>query len=189
MKKSLIVLIGCFVWLTHFGVAHAAEAQQNEIPISDFKVDHRIGAGLMIGGSSGVMGLIADININPFFSTTVSLGTGYAYYAAGAKFQYYLLGTILSPFIGVGYAHWRSFRGINEIGALYPNFIFSALLNDEQKKSTVKDGLALHLAYPSIGLQYIHESGFGVSTEIVYLFDVTDFKGVPYFSVQTFYYF
>jgi len=158
-------------------------------PAADTKLDHRFGAGLMVGGGSGVMGLSADVNFNPFLSVTGYFGTGYEYTSLGVKTQYYILGKTFHPFIGMGYAYWFAKPGIQNPEKINPGLIFSSLLNETERKNIFTDGFDLHLFYPTFGIQFIHESQFSVTAELMYLFDISDFSGSPYFGFSSHFYF
>ena len=174
-----------------FSASGLAALIQNDRPsqASDIKLDHRFGAGLMVAGGAGIMGLALDVNLNPFFSTSAYLGTGYEFNSVGVKAQYYILGASVHPFIGAGYAHWFASPGILNLDKINPSLIYGSLLNDDQKARAFKEGFALHLIYPTFGIQFVHESQFSLSAELMYLFDISDFSGNPYFGVGSYYYF
>lgn len=170
--------------------AHAALIQ-NDRPsqASDIKLDHRFGTGLLVAGAAGILGLGIDINLNPFFSTTAFMGTGYEFTAVGVKAQYYILGESVHPYIGAGYATWFASPGILNLDKINPSLIYGSLLNADQKAAAFKNGFSLHLIYPTFGIQFVHETQFSVSAELMYLFNITDFSGSPYVGLNSYYYF
>jgi hypothetical protein len=190
MKAISRIFIGIFL-IYLIAIPSQAALIQNDTPspASDIKLDHRFGAGLMVAGQAGLMGVSIDLNFNPFFSTTAIIGTGYDFSSLGFKAQYYILGTSVHPYIGAGYAYWWASPGITNIKNSYPGLIDSSLLSEEQIINAFANGFNLHLIYPTFGVQFIHDSQFSLAGEIMYLFDITDFSGSPYFGISSHYYF
>lgn len=172
-----------------FGKSSGFVHNEVRAEVADIKMDHRVGAGVMLGGAAGVLGVLVDININPFVTASAHVGTGYDYLAFGVKGQFFVLGSIVHPYVGFGFSHWRSSNRFTNIKDLYPSYVFSSLMSDEQKQKAASKGFALNLIYPCFGIQYVHDSRFGASAELMYLFDTSDFKGAPYFGINTHYYF
>lgn len=185
--KRLVLLSALFLY-SSFGFATLIQ-NDTHTSAADIKLDHRFGAGVMIAGGAGVLGAAFDVNFNPFLSTSAYIGTGHEFTAIGFKAQYYILGSVVHPFIGLGYSNWFAGPGIQNINKINPKLIYLSLLNDEQRANAFRDGFSVHLIYPTFGVQFVHESQFSVAAEIMYLFDITDFQGSPYFGISNYYYF
>jgi hypothetical protein len=183
--------LGLILALGNPGEAQEEGLIQNDVasPAADIKLDHRVGAGIGFAGPMGLLGLLVDVNLNPFLSLSGFAGTGYEYMAFGGKINYYILGMDVHPFLSLGYANWSAGPGLRNLTRIHPGLIYDSLLDPTQRATAFKNGFMLHLLYPTFGVQYIHPSRFGFSAELMYLFDLGDFKGSPYFGLNALYYF
>ena len=83
----------------------------------EMKQHKRIGAGLAMGGVSGVMGINAEINLAPAETLVIGMGTGPSYGTFNLQGKYNFEAMYLTPFVKAGYSKWFSSGSIPSTAA------------------------------------------------------------------------
>jgi len=74
----------------------------------ELKQNKRIGAGLAVGGVSGVLGVSAELNLAPAETLVIGMGTGPSYGTFNLQGKYNFEAEYLTPFVKLGYSKWFS---------------------------------------------------------------------------------
>jgi len=151
--------------------------------IEDLKMDKRFGIGVTAAGPLAIMGVEVDINITEQFSMSGGVGTGNDYSTLDIKARYYLPGKSVSPYIGAGLAHWWSSG--TKSASPGPGIIQKFLAETPDPSQ----GFSLFIVYPTLGVQFLHSTGFEVSAEVEYLIKLFDLASGPYAGVGVHWYF
>lgn len=143
--------------------------------LESLKTRKRFGLGVTAGGGLAIMGLEGDFNITPNFSASIGWGTGVDYSTFGVHARYYLLGEWVSPFIGLGFAHWWA-------SANAPRDVGPAVLRNKflDGVSDLSQGYNIFILYPSVGVQFMHHMGFAFSFEVMQMFKLMNLANGTY---------
>ncbi len=148
------------------------------------KTKKRFGLGLSVGGGYGIMGLEGDINVMPELSISIGWGTGIDYSSFNVKARYFLLGEWVSPYLGLGFAHWWSDgKGDRNVA---PTLLRNKFLSSVDDPS---QGYSIFMGYPCVGVQFLHHSGFSFSAEVMALFKLFGLANGTYASASAHWYF
>ncbi len=148
------------------------------------KTKKRFGLGLTGGGGYGIMGLEGDFNLVPEFSVSIGWGTGIDYSSFNVKARYFLLGEWVSPYFGLGFSHWWSDgRGSRDVSPAILRNKFLASVEDPTQ------GYSIFMAYPCVGVQFMHFSGFSFSAEVMALFKLFNLANGTYAGASAHWYF
>lgn len=79
------------------------ELYSSNLEMKKFK---KIGLGLSLGGSGGVLGVNTELNLNPQDALVVGLGTGPSYGTFNLLWKKNYQAEYLSPFFKLGYSKW-----------------------------------------------------------------------------------
>lgn len=114
---------------------------------TDMKSFKKLGLGLSVGGTSGLLGLNAEVNLDPNEALIIGLGAGPSYgtFAVGLKHNFDAL--YLSPYAKAGYSKWFSSSGKNATDSDVLKRIFS----DEELRSGRFDA---DFFFGGMGLEY-----------------------------------
>lgn len=162
MNKKCFLLMAFLSSLSMAGFLH------------DFKQERRFGAGVGVGGPLSALGLEVEFNVTPEVSISGGMGSGMDYSTFAVKGKYYLLGDQVSPYFLVGFARWWT------NGTLERNIGPSVLKNIFLEGRDPRDGFSIWTLYPGIGVQWMHDSGFAIYLEALYLFKVPNFSNGTY---------
>lgn len=122
MKNTLFRIILICTAIASFG-AHADYEKSNESFFSlvrkvntdgteiyfdnlDLKKYRKFGIGTSIGGANGLLGLNAEVNLEPENALIIGLGTGPSYGSFNLAWKRNFESDYLSPYFKVGYAKW-----------------------------------------------------------------------------------
>jgi len=142
--------------------------------LEDFKMERRFGFGLAVGGPYSQMGIETEFNLNPDWSLAGGVGRGDGYSSFAIRGKYFLLGDQVSPYFLFGFARWRG-MGISKED-LSPSVLKNVFLADEDPQN----GFSVWTAYPGIGVQFIHDTGFSCFFEAHYLFKLPNLASGTY---------
>lgn len=145
--------------------------------LEDFKEERRFGAGVGVGGPLSALGLEVEFNLDPRFSLSGGVGSGFSYSTFAVKGKYFLLGDQVSPYFLVGFARWWSQGTLErDIG---PSVLKNIFLDGVDPRA----GFSIWTVYPGIGVQFMHDSGFALYAEAHYLFKVPNFANGTYAGI------
>jgi len=163
MKKLFLSVLLCLFTFSSFGGF-----------MEDFRMERRFGAGIGVGGPLSALGLELEFNLSPEWSLAGGLGSGMDYSTLAVKGKYFLLGDQVSPYFLFGFARWWSEGTVNrEIG---PSVLKNVFLQGQDPRN----GFNVWTAFPGIGVQFLHDSGFSVYAEAHYLFKMPNFSNGTY---------
>lgn len=171
-------IVSFFLFSTIAFAAHSGAS------LEALKMDKRFGIGLTAAGGLSLFGLEVDINVTEDFSLSGGLGTGLDYSTVAVKGRYFLLGKSVSPYIGVGFARWWSDSLKSRDVA--PSLLSRNFLADDLDPSK---GFNIFLAYPMLGVQYMHPMGIEISVEAMYLFKLLTLANGAYAGLGVHWYF
>ncbi|MFZ3230184.1 MAG: hypothetical protein WA160_08260 [Pseudobdellovibrio sp.] len=77
----------------------------------DLKNHKQLGLGLMIGGAVGLVGINAEINVEPTEAAVAGIGFGSGYNSFNLGWKHNFIGNYLSPYTKVGYSKWFNTTG------------------------------------------------------------------------------
>jgi len=167
------------LWVVFF----LAAAVFGEGSVEDLKMKKRVGLGVAAAGPFSVFGVELDINVTEEFSISGGLGTGLDYSTFVLKGKYFLLGERFSPYVGGGIARWWT-DGTSET-----NVGPSILKNKFLSGSDYKDGFNIWMLYPTLGIQYLHPTGFAIYAELQALFKLPSLANGTYAGLGALLYF
>lgn len=168
MSRLLMILVLGLPWIA----SAAVETSSTYLSNLKMREERRVGAGLNLGGSSGVFGAHAELNIEDADSAMVKFGIGRGFSTFGVDWKHSFEGEALSPYFTVGWSRWY-----NSSGSEKPDsYLLDAMLNDDEKR----DGrFGLDFVVGSVGYQYHELSGdwTGVSLFAELSLLATPFRG------------
>lgn len=153
------------------------------IEVEDLKMKRRVGLGLTAAGPLSVLGLEVDINISEKVSLSMGLGTGLDYSTFAVRGKYFLMGEKFSPYIGGGLARWWT-DGTNETN-LGPSILKNKFLSGND----FSNGFDVWMLYPTVGIQYMNPTGFGLYAELQALFKIPSLANGIYSGLGALIYF
>ena len=176
MLFSCVVMLGLF--------SQVAQSAEETMSLQDLRMEKRFGFGFSAAGPLSLLGMEFDINLTEEFSIGGGMGTGLDYNTIMVKGRYFLLGKTVSPYIGAGFARWWS-NGTNE-DSLSPSMLLEKFLPADVD---LTDGFNLFLAYPVLGVQFMHPMGLSVFAEIQYFFKIFSLANGAYAGLGMHWYF
>jgi hypothetical protein len=199
MKQLLFVFILCFpligsaAILIEDGKARRTSTTTREADDGlALRSIRRVGIGATAAGPLGFLGVNMELNFTPRWGFGAGFGGSFGEYQAYTfQVKHVLAGEWLLPYMSFGYAKWYTTGPAKgRIGALNPSFLSDRFLSEGQKAA---GDFAVHLIYPSFGLQYVQLSGpwagTSVYAEVVVLIDVDGLETVPTGTLGALYYF
>lgn len=148
------------------------------------RMQKRFGVGLSAGGGAAKLGFEVDVNLTEDFSLSGTWGTGFDYSTFAVRGRYFLLGNSLSPYLGLGLARWWS-NGTREKD-FSPAILKNEFLADGKN---TEDGFSVFILYPTVGVQFLHSSGFSASFELEYMFRMFTLANGTYAGLGAHWYF
>jgi hypothetical protein len=179
MIERLFFLVLSLALFLFGPLAWAASSELEEL-----KMDKRVGLGISAGGPLALMGMEMDVNVAEDFSLTGGLGTGFDYNTIELKGRYFLTGKKVSPYIGMGFARW--WTGGTNTTTFAPAIVSSKFIDPTVNP---KNGFSIFLVYPTLGIQFLHKSGFEISGELEYLFKLFAMANAVYGGIGVHWYF
>lgn len=147
-----------------------------------------IGLGLATGGVTGLIGLNAEINIQPEDAMYIGLGTGQAYSSFNFGYKMNFEGQYLSPYTKVGFSKW--FSGKSETGAARKSDVLKQVLSEKEIADNKFD---VNFLTAAAGIEYNQLegelSGVNLFGEIVLMGDFSTTKLVPTASIGAIYFY
>jgi hypothetical protein len=152
------------------------------------KQHKRFGAGMSLGGSSGVAGINAEINLDPTSALVLGIGTGPSYGTFNIQGKYNFEAYYLSPYAKAGYSKWF------DTGATKSNAGDSDILRQIYSEKDLKAGkFEANFATASIGAEYNQLegelSGLNFFGEVTAMVEMEKIKIIPTGSVGIIYFY
>lgn len=166
-------------------------AGQEFADIYELREKRRVGVGLQMAGAGGLYGIFAELNANPSNSALIGFGGGPGYSSFYGNWKYLLSESRLSPYTGLGFAHWYDATGAKSGGETSnPKFLSSQFLTAQEKES---GRFQVNLITANLGVQYHVLSGpyvgFSFFAEIDLMMRLSKFSLAPTGSVGSTFYF
>ncbi|MGE0631694.1 MAG: hypothetical protein AB7O96_04765 [Pseudobdellovibrionaceae bacterium] len=156
---------------------------------AELKKNRLIGAGAVIGGVTGQIGLNIEYNYLPTDSFLFSYGGGDGYDAWALGWKRVFTGNLFTPYFSAGIARWASV-GEGTSGRTSPSLLSEQFLTAEEKRS---GSFAKVLATPTAGLQFYQlegpYTGATFYTEVIFLHDIGGGKTAATGALGAMYYF
>lgn len=177
-----------------------AEAQEVENEVRDsyesafgLRSHRRMAVGTEVMGQLGLIGGFIELNFAADDSATLGFGVGPQYASFAAGWRHVFGGQRLSPFVGLGFAHWYANGLSGTAQQTTPQYLSEKFLTAAERDS---DRFALDLLTPAVGMQYNILSGSYTGTSfyaqlilLTGLRSLTSPTVVPTASVGALYYF
>lgn len=164
--------------------SEVGEGAEPPTALESLKMRKRFGLGVTVGGGLALMGLEGDINITPQVSASIGWGTGIDYSSFSVRARYFLLGEWVSPYVGFGFAHW--WASSNASRDVSPSLLKNKFLSGVDD---ISQGYNIFMAYPSVGVQFMHRAGFAVSFEVMWMFKLLTLANGTYAGAAFHWYF
>ena len=165
--------------------AEGVELYQSNLEMKKYK---KIGMGISLGGSGGVVALNGELNLNPQDALVVGLGTGPNYGTFNLLWKKNYQAEYLSPFFKVGYSKWFN----SSKGSLVSDNS-GVLKQIYSTKDIVEGRFDADFAVASIGAEYNQLegelSGVNFYGELVLLTEVKKTVMVPSGAVGIIYFY
>ena len=150
--------------------------------------DRRAGVGMMVGGASGLVGAMLELNFEDADGAIAAFGTGPGYNSIQLGWKHAFDGIYLAPYTTVSYSRWYNSRG--RTTDYSDSNILDRVLTDNEKK---EGKFGTDFVNGSLGLQYNQLSGdfAGVSVfgELTAMYEVKRAMLLPTGSIGALYYF
>ena len=155
----------------------------------DMKSMKKVGAGLAVGGMTGLIGLNVEINIMPEDTIFFGLGSGKGFNTFNFGYKKNFEGYYMSPYTKVGLTRWSDSANSNS-GAASSSDVLRQVLSDNQ----IRDNrFYVNFLAGGVGLEYNqlegNLSGINLFGELLVLTDISDFKLVPTGSIGITYFY
>jgi hypothetical protein len=159
------------------------ELYSSNTEMKNFK---KVGLGLMLGSSTGLLGLNAEVNLDGSEAVVIGLGTGPSYGSFLVGWKHNFEAQYLSPYTKVGYSKWFSSSG----NSASDSDILKRVFTEEELKSGRFDADFL---VGGIGLEYNQLEGdmAGVNFfgEIMMMEEISKSTFIPTGGVGIIYYY
>ena len=150
--------------------------------------DRRAGAGMMVGGSTGLVGAMLELNFEDQDGVIAAFGTGPGYNTVQLGWKHSFEGYYLTPYTTASYSRWYNSRG--RTTDYSESSILDRVLTDAEKK---EGQFGTDFVNGSLGLQYNQLSGdfagFSVFGELTAMYEVKRTMLLPTGSIGALYYF
>lgn len=154
----------------------------------DMKAHKRFGLGLMVGGSSGVLGLNGEINVEPTDAALAGFGFGSGYTSFTLGWKHNFLGNYISPYTKVGYSKWFN-TSSGEYSADNSSVLKRVLTEDELRTNR----FSADFIVGSVGLEYNQLegelSGVNLFGELAMMAEIKKGTFIPTGAVGMIYYY
>lgn len=212
VRNYAIILIAVLSFLSYASASPAVVIEENGVDIQplsqrsslrnvyegqefatsyELRQKRRMGVGLQIAGISGLYGAFAELNFNPSNSGVFGFGGGPGFSSFHGSWKYLFAEGGLSPYAGLGYAHWYDAGATDtHVRKSNPGFLSNSFLS-QSERNTRK--FQMDLAMANLGVQY-HilqgpYAGLSFFAEIDGLLRLSAFAFAPTGSVGTSFYF
>jgi hypothetical protein len=149
--------------------------------------DHRkVGVGLQLGGSTGLLGLFVDLNFENQDGAQVGLGQGVGFSAFSIAWKHSFEGQYISPYMLLGWSRWFNSAGLQKP----ESHILDQTLNAAEK---AESRFGLDFIETSVGAQYQElegeYAGAGFFAQATLMSSLSRGKIIPHASLGISYYF
>lgn len=156
----------------------------------ELRTRRRVGLGLQTMGSTGMLGMMLELNFQPQNSFLAGYGGGPGYNAFNFQWRHLFLGEQFSPYTGIGYARWNSASNDENLKETTPSALGGKLLTDEEK---AQGRFGIDLVTGNLGVMYQTlrgpYTGLGYFGEITLLMRTSKLTPNPLGSLGAIYYF
>ena len=153
---------------------------------SEMKIFKKLGLGFMMGGSTGLVGLNAEVNLDSTEAVFIGLGAGPSYGTFSFGWKHNFEGQYLSPYTKLGYSKWFNSSGSN---ATESDILKSIFTYEELKSGRFNADFAVG----GIGLEYNQLegelSGVNLFAEVLLLDEISKSTFIPTGGVGIIYYY
>ncbi len=154
----------------------------------DMKSLKKVGLGLALGGSNGVIGLNGEVNLDPAEALVVGLGLGPSYGTFGLGWKHNFEGEYLSPYSKVGYSKW--FSSSSGSGSAADSDVLKRLFSESDLRSNRFDA---DFITGGGGIEYNQLegelAGINFYGEVILMAEVRSFTFIPTGAVGITYYY
>lgn len=154
----------------------------------EMKAYKKFGIGITLGGMTGLLGLNAEINLDPTEALNIGMGMGLSYRSFNLDWKHNFLGNYLSPYTKVGYAKW--FNTAGNSSSTGDSDILRRVLSENEIKN---NRFGVDFIGASAGLEYNQLegelSGVNFFGEILLMAEVEKFTIIPSGAVGLIYYY
>ena len=157
---------------------------ENPIPYSS-RYEYWLGTHVQTGGSTGIVGMSADIHVFDHYALVPKAGTGIYFNAAALEVRYFMTQTSFAPYIAVGVARWSHTGSPEKLKETWGFAKESGLVRSDG--SVRKD--EVYLQTSSVGIHYISEYGFSAALEFTGLFSYETQTFIPWGGLSFGWYF
>lgn len=150
--------------------------------------ERRAGVGMTVGGATGMVGALAELNIEDADGVIAGFGTGPGYNSIQIGWKHAFEGQFLAPYTAVSYSRWFNSRG--RTTDYSDSNILDRVLTDNEKR---EGKFGTDFVNASMGLQFNQLTGefAGVSVfgELTGMYEVKRAMLLPTGSIGALYYF
>ncbi len=165
--------------------ADGVELYESNLEMKSYKT---FGLGLLMGGATGLLGLNAEINLDPTEAVVIGLGAGPSYNSFNLGWKHNFIGNYLSPYTKVGYSKWFNSPGSSNSAG--QSDILKRVLSDDEIKN---NRFSADFLVGSVGLEYNQLegdlSGVNFFGELVMMAEVEKITLIPSGAVGIIYYY
>lgn len=154
----------------------------------DLKKNKKLGAGISVGGAAGLMGVHAEINLDPTAALIVGMGTGPSYGTFNIQGKYNFESLYLAPYVKAGYSRWFNAGVVNSTPTN------SDILRQIYSEKDLRTGkFDANFVVASLGAEYNQLegelSGLNFYGELTIMTEVQRVKALPAGSVGIVYFY
>ncbi len=161
------------------------EIYESNLEMKSYK---KFGFGFLMGGATGLLGLSAEINLDPTEAAVIGLGAGPSYNSFNLGWKHNFIGNYLSPYTKVGYAKWFNSPGSSSSAG--QSDILKRVLTDDEIKN---NRFSADFIVGSVGLEYNQLegdlSGVNFFGELVMMAELEKITLIPSGAVGIIYYY
>ncbi len=124
----------------------------------EYRRTHRVGFGMVAGGSYGIAGGMLELNLSPRWSAGIGVGRGDPFQSVVASVKRFsnLWDSSWLPYFGAHFARWENFGSTEPIQSTAPSFLAESFLSEADR---ARGRVRSSLLNPVLGLQYIQLHG------------------------------
>jgi hypothetical protein len=153
---------------------------------TEMKLYKKLGLGVTLGGSTGVLGINGEINLDRTEAAVIGLGAGPSYGSFSVGWKHNFEAQYFSPYTKVGYSKWFSSAGKNATDSDILQRVFS----DDELRSGHFDA---NFAIGALGVEYNQLEGelAGVNFfgEVIMMAEIAKSVFIPSGGVGVIYYY
>jgi len=144
----------------------------------ELKKHKKLGFGVLLGGSTGQLGINGELNLDPENALVIGLGTGPSYGSFSLSYKNNIEAKYLSPYAKFGYSKW--FKASNNSTSVQTSDVLKSIYSDKDLKAGNFDA---DFFVAGFGAEYNQLegplSGVNFYGEIVLLTEMKSAKLVP----------